>query len=127
MWTDVVRKRPMNLRAQANLGVALAQDQQWAPAVAHFEQVLAATDDDVKAFLRQRDSGGATGIDAGGRLEGRFLALMNLGALSSRVGDFSAAADHYGHALELMPRSSQARERLERAQANRRRSPPVRP
>ncbi|MBI3996675.1 MAG: tetratricopeptide repeat protein [Candidatus Omnitrophica bacterium] len=115
MWSDVVRKRPANARAHANLGFALAQSGQHDAAMAHYIEALrlkptdAETHNNVGASLVQigkLDDAIAHYREAI-RLAPRYAeAYNNLGVALLRQGRAPEAANQFARALALKPRTA---------------------
>lgn len=115
MWSDVVRKRPANARAHANLGFALAQTGQHDAAIAHYVEALRLKPANAEAH----NNIGASLVQAGSiddaithyreaiRLAPRYAeAYNNLGVALLREGRAPEAANQFARALALKPRNA---------------------
>lgn len=117
LWGDVAAKRPGNVRAHYNLGLAYQAQGREAEAEAAFGRALALNPGFPPATtalaLRQLGRGDATA--ARGQLQRGLAAnprdaqnLALLGQLEASVGDDAAAARLFARALELDPRNGTA-------------------
>jgi len=79
----VAARQPLHVQANLNLGVALAQAEDWAAARKHFEVVVSAGD--------------------GAEAAERFQALVSMATIDRLGGEFATAAGFYERALALRP------------------------
>jgi len=121
IWSDTVARRPNNVRAQANLGLALANAGRLPEAVARYEQVLQWAPDyaDVHLNLGNAlfDLGKAP--DAMRHYEEAIrlnpddpVSYYDLGNALSKLGQVKEAIDRYNQALDLRPDYADAHNNL---------------
>jgi len=89
IWSDTVRKRPQNARAQINLGVALRNLGRFEDAAMHFQQALRLKPDYYAASAHN-----------------------NLGIVLVKLGRFEEAFRHYQQAVRLQPDYASAHNNL---------------
>jgi tetratricopeptide (TPR) repeat protein len=124
IWTDTVRKRPLNAGAHLNLGAALLEAGRTQEAREHTERAARLNPGSAEAknnlgcmLARQGELDAALGyLQEAARVDpGYAEAQYNLGNVLYQAGRFSEAATHYRRALDLRPDYVDARRNLGQA------------
>ena len=112
IWGDTVAKRPGNLRAHYNLGVALSHVGRFEEAIGHYEQALRFAPDDAEAQNNWGVCLSGLGkmqeaiahYEQALRLKPDYAeAHNNLGLTLSQIGRIEDAIGHYEQALRIKP------------------------
>ena len=111
LWTDVVSKRPGNLRARNELAIALSESGRLDEAKMELSRVLDAT----ASVEPWHPEWPAKPLPANSMRANRFRALANMAVSLEREGKFESALEYYTEALRIVPFSEQVRDMMRKA------------